>query len=287
MNTRKWTGIKFVIIILSLLLGQRLTFGQEVSGAGAAVKANEGVQAEYQTYLPLVIRQVFEESSGVLDPSFNGNGIVTSDLPFNSDSARAVALQPDGKLVVAGWGSVAGDSDGLVARYTPEGSLDTSFSEDGWAIAPELGYNEYWFYDVVVQVDGKILAFGSAYPDYPFLLVRFNPDGSLDQAFGESGALTTDFPGYTNFPFQVLLQPDGKIVVVGTSYPDDNSQDTVTLVRYNPDGSLDTSFGEDGLVTTDIEAGNDEYAYDMLLQPDGKIVVAGSTFLYFLLVRYR
>jgi uncharacterized delta-60 repeat protein len=94
-----------------------------------------------------------------------------------------------------------------------------------------------------VQADGKILAFGSIYPGDPFLLVRFNPDGSLDQSFGESGAVITDFPGYSNSPSQVLLQPDGKIVVVGTSFGEDS---TASLVRYTPEGSLDTSFGVEG-----------------------------------------
>jgi uncharacterized delta-60 repeat protein len=237
----------------------------------------------YRTYLPMVITYSFAPSTGVLDPSFDEDGILISNLPLERETARAIAMQADGKLVIAGlWTSLFEGNGGFVARYNPDGSLDTSFSEDGWVIYPALPGHGIGFYDLVIQEDGKILAFGfetaESYYHRMFLLVRFNPDGSLDESFGQSGAVTTDFPGYSTSPAQVLLQPDGKIVVVGISEDDDYSQDTASLARYNPDGSLDASFGVDGklqIVYSDYDTSGKAIAY----QADGKLVVAGSFLL--------
>jgi uncharacterized delta-60 repeat protein len=134
---------------------------------------------------------------------------------------------------------------------------------------------------VAVQADGKILVAGTASGtgsfDSDFALARYNIDGSLDSSFGDDGRVTTDFAGRVDRAFAVAVQADGKIVVAGYSYDSGifDSSD-FALVRYNTDGSLDTSFGGDGRVTSDF-AGSADIANAVAVQADGKIVVAGSS----------
>ncbi len=129
---------------------------------------------------------------------------------------------------------------------------------------------------VVLQSDGKIVAVGQDSSD--FALARYNADGSLDSSFGTGGKVTTDFGG-SDAALAAVLQPDGKIVAVGTSAAD------FALARYNTDGSLDTSFGTGGKVTTDF--GGTDQAWAAVLQPDGKIVAAGLASADFALARYN
>jgi len=278
MDAKKSSSIKIVFIILSLLLGQRLTFGQEVSGAGVAQQADEeGPQAEYTSYIPMVVRDSFVPSSGVLDPSFDGDGIVRSDLSLYDDVGVAVALQPDGKLVVAGYIQDAYDSQFLLARYQADGSLDKTFGGgNGW-VSLNLSFEDDRLSDVILLDDGKLLVAGSSKfsGSKDFFLARYNTDGSLDTSFDGDGWLTTDFEGYSDAANGLALGPDGKILVAGDSQNANDESFDFALARYNPDGSLDTNFDNDGWLTTDF-FGQDDYANSLLLQPDGRIVVAGT-----------
>jgi uncharacterized delta-60 repeat protein len=237
---------------------------------------------------------------GSLDPTFSGDGRVTTDIPGGSpcsgnenwdcDEVLAVALQPDGKLVAAGRG---GDSDFALARYNPDGSLDPTFSGDGLQTTDFGGGGFHSADGVVIQPDGKLVAAGGA--DGDFALARYNPDGSLDPTFSGDGLQKTDF-GVHAAAVGVVLRPDGKLVAAGTTQrpspcchpPPDCCH--FALARYNPDGSLDTTFSGDGRQKTDVAG----LANEVVLQPDGKLVMAGSTsapdnyfHTYFALARYN
>ncbi|MCA1679598.1 MAG: hypothetical protein LC777_11945 [Actinobacteria bacterium] len=199
---------------------------------------------------------------------------------FSNAQARGVTLQPDGKIVAAGDAVLSGaGSDLALARYNPAGSLDSSFSGDG---KQETDFaSDDQGSDVALQTDGKILAVGSSASGgapRDFALARYSADGSLDTAFSGDGKQTSDFGG-NDVGNGVALQPDGRIVVAG-------GNGDFALARYSPDGSLDTSFSGDGQLTTDF--GGPDRGNDVALQPDGKIVVAGSALNAFVgLARYE
>ncbi|MFD0508614.1 hypothetical protein ACFQ0G_49030 [Streptomyces chiangmaiensis] len=152
-----------------------------------------------------------------------------------------------------------------MARYNSNGSLDTSFDGDGRVTTAFDG--EDAARGVAVQPDGKIVAAG--YAAFDFALARYNTDGSLDGGFGGGDGKVTSDSGQFERAYDMALQPDGRIVAVGGVAGD------FGLARYNSDGSPDVTFGVGGRVTTDIETFFDE-AHGVVLQPDGKIVVAGN-----------
>ena len=207
-------------------------------------------------------------ADGSLDTSFDTDGKVITDIG-NDDQANFVVVQTDGKIVVAGYSESAGDYDFALVRYNADGSLDTSFDTDGKVITDVSEYDEVK--SVVVQTNGKIVVAG--YSEfggfYDFVLVRYNSDGSLDTSFDTDGIVITNI-GAWDQANSVALQTDGKIVVAG------NSDGDFALVRYNADGSLDTSFNTDGILIADIGAVNDS-AISVTLQSDGKILVAGES----------
>ncbi|WP_432190194.1 calcium-binding protein [Streptomyces sp. Tue6028] len=150
------------------------------------------------------------------------------------------------------------------------GDLDPAFSGDGKVLTDFAGTDSAD--DVKVQPDGKIVSVGSS--DGDFAVTRRNADGTPDTGFSGDGKVTTDINnGQYDEAHGVAVQPDGKIVVVGTSWRDFEDCCWFTVARYNADGSVDTSFGTNGRVLTDF-AGPTE-AMDVALQPDGKIVAAG------------
>jgi len=216
---------------------------------------------------------------GPLDPTFDGDGIVTTTIG-SYDTGRAVAIQEDGKIVVAGYTGAIPNVDFALARYTITGTLDTSFNTDG-KLTTNFGDRDYGF-DVVIQNDGKIIAAGSGggIVDSNFALARYTITGTLDTTFSDDGKVLTSV-GASTQGRGVGLQEDGKIVVVG--YVGTTSHD-FALARYTITGTLDTSFNTDGMLTTDL--GGDEYGYAVAFQADGKIVAAGYSGGDFGLARY-
>jgi len=225
---------------------------------------------------------------GALDSNFDGDGKVTTDFFGMDDAVNDIAIQPDGKIVVAGYAETSTNSDNFaVARYNPDGSLDTSFSGNGRAsIDFNSGFDSAQ--SVAIQSDGKIVAGGVADSTAAsdFGVIRLNSDGSLDTGFNSDGKQTTDFGG-TDYSSGLALQSNGKIVLAG--WTSTGALYDFALARYNLNGSLDTTFSFDGMVTTDFSGEND-YAYDVVVQPDGNIVAAGvatfSTDENFGLARY-
>lgn len=214
--------------------------------------------------------------NGSLDPTF-GSGIIIKDFgsTLGNETYSHVTVQTDDKIVVSG--SVPGVNsqdlhDFVTVRYNTTGSQDPTFGSGGVVITDFVGGVDNAV-GVVVQPDGKILVSGpsSSASNFDFAIVRYNPNGSLDPTFGNGGKVSTDFSNANDFGGAILLQPNGKIIVIGTTGAD------FGLVRYNPNGSLDPTFGSGGKVITDFSGTNDT-ARSAALQPDGKIIAAGTTF---------
>ncbi len=207
-----------------------------------------------------------QAAAGDLDTTFGTGGKVFT--PFNEISAFAssVVIQPDGKIVVAGIAEL----DFGVARYNADGILDTTFGTNGVVLTSFGGQDGAS--DLALQADGKIVVVGLAVTDkLQYGVARYNTNGSPDTTFGVGGKVTTSF-GLDDQAFAVVIQPNGKILVAGTSLTP-TSRD-FSLARYNTDGNLDNTFGNGGMVTTDF-FGNLDEALDVALQSDGKIVAAG------------
>jgi uncharacterized delta-60 repeat protein len=225
--------------------------------------------------------------AGDLDPTFGTGGKVTTDFAGGLDETLALAVQ-GGKLVAAGRAATETNDDFALARYNADGSLDPTFGTGGRVTTDFAGFTDQ-AYALAVQADGKLvtagLAFGAA--GFDFGLVRYNADGSVDSGFGTGGRVTTDFAGGFDQANALAVQADGKLVAAG--FTQGAGVDFV-LARYNPDGSLDSSFGTGGQVTTDF-AGNTDEAFALAVQADDKLVTAGLAFsgvgFDFGLVRYN
>lgn len=222
---------------------------------------------------------VWAAPPGALDPAFSGDGIVTT--PFGSsaqDRARWIIQQTDGKLVVVGYTDVSGDDDFALVRYNEDGSLDTSFSGDG-KVTTDIGGGDNRAMSVIPLSSGRLLVVGwvervAGHTD--FGLVRYAANGSVDTDFGDDGVVVTGFAtAKDDFAYAVLQRSDGKIVAAGYADSGSASEEDFAVARYRADGVLDTSFDLDGRTLTDFE-GEEDYAYAMIEDEDGKIVVAGT-----------
>ena len=238
-------------------------------------------------------------AAGGLDPSFGGDGRVTT-LFGGSDSISAlsgIAVQGDGKVVAGGATSPRSVRNFRFAlsRYNVDGTLDDAFGGDG-KVTSTFFANESFVNDVAIQDDGKIVAAGyvvnevtRSFQPSRFALARYNSDGTLDRTFGGNGKVTTRVASRAKAS-AVAIQPDGKIVAAGLAWKDHRF--VFALARYNTNGSLDRTFGDDGTLTTFFNFPMGET--DLAIQPDGKIVLVGSVEVpdtvgdnRFVLLRYR
>jgi uncharacterized delta-60 repeat protein len=217
-------------------------------------------------------------TDGSLDTTFGGDGKVSTAVwPNETDEAKAVAIQADGKIVVVGHSRVGADNDFAVVRYNTDGTLDTGFGIGGmrtWHSGKSGAQDEAT--DVVIRPDGKILVSGSSTMNgvQEFFLIRFTSAGLIDITFGTNGQVFTGFGADHHGSQAMVRQPDGKILVAGFSGLNDDAD--FAIARYNPNGSLDTSFGSGGKVTVGVGPDYD-MGFDISLQPDGKILVVGQT----------
>ena len=205
--------------------------------------------------------------SGSLDLTFDTDGKVTTAIGSGSDVGNGVAIQSDGKIVVAGYSDNGSDLDFAVIRYNSNGSLDTGFGSNG-KVTTDIANDDDYGNSVAIQADGKIVVagYGRISSNNDIVVVRYNTDGTLDVSFDSDGVVTTPIGNSSDYGFAVAIQPDGKIVVAGSSA-------AFVVVRYNADGSLDSNFDFDGIVTSAI--GNSSEGLSIALQLNGKIVVAG------------
>jgi uncharacterized delta-60 repeat protein len=233
---------------------------------------------------------------GSLDSTFGAAGVASIRfLPgASSDLIFDVALQPDGKIVAAG--DVDSGQWFALARFNPDGSPEATFG-DGGRVRPGMGPGFERANGVAIQNDLKIVAVGEAFngaTQTDFALARFKPNGELDETFGNGGRAFTNFNNLDDGATCVVLQPDGKILAGGNTHqPFGTNSDKLHfgLARYEANGNLDFSFEGDGKVITGFFGS--AAIGGIVLQPDGRIVAAGSAFANpaggrdFVLVRYN
>ncbi|HUF04294.1 MAG TPA: FG-GAP-like repeat-containing protein [Aridibacter sp.] len=219
-------------------------------------------------------------SNGTLDESFDGDGKVITAIAKNAEQAYAVKIQDDGKIVVLANPLDFKTPNGFLAilRYMPDGSLDPDFGDQGISLT-DLGSDRFYFGDIELQADGKIVATASIDSNssftYSFTVLRFLPGGEPDLSFDSDGRQVI-LQDSANFAESLLVQPDGKIIASGHAMTASEGLN-ILLTRLNPNGSFDPGFGSGGVAFTPVADGNGgDYSYDSVLQPDGKIVVAGD-----------
>jgi len=215
--------------------------------------------------------------AGTLDPTFGDGGMVVIAFPGEQASADAVITQPDGRIVVAGVKTPAGDYFDLV-RLTATGALDSTFG-DGGVTQLRVGNTSHATRAVARQPDGKLLLAGYTRfvgQNFDFAVLRFTADGVLDTTFGTNGVVLTDFGTNTDQAMAMAVMPDGRIVVSGQTLSDDLTVADMAFARYNSDGSLDTTFGSGGRATVDVRSTPDQ-ARAIALLAGGKVLAAGTT----------
>src|SRR5881397_614046 len=210
----------------------------------------------------LIAAAAASAAPGSLDSTFGAGGKTTTSFGTGSADIYALVLQPDGKLVAAG--SDVSQSAFALVRYNANGSLDPTFGMSGTASTP-IGIDTSGASALVLQSDGKLVA-------ADFAVVRYNTNGSLDATFGAGGKVTTSIGSDEDDAYALALQPDGKLVAAGVTL--NGFRWDFALVRYNTNGSLDTTFGTGGTVTTPIGTGDNSVSA-LVLQSDGKLVAAG------------
>jgi uncharacterized delta-60 repeat protein len=219
-------------------------------------------------------------ADGDLDPTFGDMGTVTTAYPIGS-FATAVAIQPDGRIVVVGAAAGASiDGEFAVARYEADGDLDPTFGVGGTMTTPIAGGNGDEARSVAIQENGRIVVAGTD-SWRKFAVVRYRSDGRLDETFGEGGIVRTNLTPGDDVAWDVAIQSDGRIVAVGAA---GFGQSGFQLARYRRNGSLDPTFGDGGKVVTRYRGAN---ARAVALQPNGRIVVVGYNTFGLALARYR
>ena len=269
---------------------QTTTFGTQYAyGTSAAIQSDgKIVMAGYASngvdYDFAIVRY---NSNGSLDNTLDSDGKqTTAVLGASNDYCQSVAIQIDGKIVLAGYSFNGANDDFATVRYNSDGSLDNTFDTDGKQTT-NIGLNDKGN-SVAIQSDGKIVVAGRSNNGGgdDFAIVRYDITGTLDNTFDTDGKQTTDF-GSNDQGYAVVIQSNGKIVMVG--YANNGANNDFAIVRYNSNGLLDNTFDTDGKQTTAVGA-SDDFATSVAIQSDGKIVVAGYTFglvdIDFAIVRY-
>lgn len=224
-------------------------------------------------YIYRIFTLVRFNSDGSADNTFGTNGVAQANLGTANSWITSLAVQSDGKIVAAGFTYINYSfqpNNFAVARFNSDGTTDNSFGSAGKVIIA-FSFNDTKANSLVIQTDGKIIVGG--YGNSSFQLVRLNADGTFDIGFDRDGKVSTQI-GSGSAVYALALQNDGKIVAAGSSTNNTNSD--VALARYNADGSLDSSFGTNGVVTTDVD-GRQEGASAVIIQSNGKIVIGGTT----------
>ena len=271
------------------ILRDNLHQGNTAYAATAIEKDGKIVAAGYtyvgSKYAFLVTRY---NTDGSLDNTFSKNGKQITTFTFYNCYATSVAVQNDGKIVAAGYISSNNKKYFAVVRYNSDGSLDSSFNGNG-KLMTDFGKQDNQAYSVAIQSDGKIVAGGSALSGstIDFAIARYNTDGSLDKSFSGDGKQTTDFGNNYDVAYSIAIDSIGKIVTAGSAF---TGSTDFAIARYNSNGELDNTFGNQGKITTQTGEGY-SFAYAVALQADGKIVAGGYSYTEgtygFTLVRYN
>jgi uncharacterized delta-60 repeat protein len=210
-----------------------------------------------------------------LDPNFGKNGRTAVEIGAYGSRANAVAVQPDGKIVVGGSSAGAAGKDFMLFRLLPDGTLDPEFGQNG-TVSTALSAADDEVLSLSLQEDGKIIAAGYSSGDEKnrdFALARFNSDGTLDKDFGAGGVAVTAVGGSHDEITDVTVQEDGRIVITGAAL-DSSGHSVVVLGRYSVNGAPDQTFAEDGFALSIV--GFDAQAESVAVAENGRILVSGS-----------
>ncbi len=229
---------------------------------------------------------------GLLDQTFGTGGKVKISISNCNSECRAMVLQTDGKMVLAGSNYSCSNTRMALIRLNKNGSLDNSFGVGGNVIDTFPGIYVSQAHAVAVQSDGKIIVGGEAQDGTgsDLILVRYNSDGTRDNTFGNSGVVITDLGSTQESCYSLAIQPDGKIITGGHIIQ--NNKTDALLIRYNTQGAIDSSFGTNGISTISLGSTLWGAIFTIKIQPNGKIVVSGretgATNNYkFLLMRFN
>lgn len=211
--------------------------------------------------------------NGALDPTFGSGGITITDVNGSWDEVFAMVLQPDGFPIVAGITVLNNDLNVVLARFNLSGALDPTFGNGGIVVTGVNATDEEAF-DIALAGDGIVVCGETGvFPLSDFMLVRYDLSGNVDPTFGTNGVATADFNGQCDFGFEMVVQPDERIVVAGFTYPiGDDNDDDVAVARFHGNGAIDASFGTMGKVVVQ-KLDTALQATGLALQPDGKILL--------------
>ena len=260
-----------------------------ISNFKVGIQANDKIIVAASTNSDLILIRF--EKDGFVDTTFGEEGKVIIGFSEKEETPAKILLQKDQKIIVIGRTNIYAGQKGefALARFLPTGDLDEAFGQEG-KVTTVIGYGEEAYpADGALQADGKIIVMGSAMGQYQpdYAMVRYLPNGQLDNTFGNRGKTITNVSPYGDRGSAMLLQPDGKILVVG------NSQEWsshITLIRYNTNGKLDYDFGDRGKQRPYLSLHGSRVA-SIALQ-DNKVILAGNLRLEsrpnsdFLLIRF-
>ena len=208
-------------------------------------------------------------TSGVLDNTFSGDGY--QEVAAGYSECQAMAVQPDGKIILVGESKSGGNEDFVVARCNSDGTLDNTFSTDGVVKTNIIGKDAA--YATTLQPDGKIVVVGHGNGGTDSVVVRYLTDGTLDTSFSLDGIYQESFGTFSSFS-AVVLEANGKILLGGASGP--LAGRNSTIVRLTTSGVLDETFGGDGYEIKDLKLANGDFIFGMAFSPDGRLVAAGK-----------
>jgi uncharacterized delta-60 repeat protein len=245
-------------------------FGQcvAIQSDGKIIAAGDFFDPFDQVFRFLFVRLL---PSGTEDPTLR-NLIVP--IGAEDDYCRALAIQPDGRILAAGFSANGATNDFALVRLLEDGRSDPSFGTGG-KVRTAIGSGHDQAYCMVLQGDGKIVLGGVARTgaNWDLALARYHTDGSLDTGFGTNGKVVTPIGTSDDWMYGLAIQSDGKLVATGYATSSGNAD--VALVRYNANGTLDPTFGTGGKVTTPVGS-NDDIAFSVKIASSGKILVAGA-----------
>jgi uncharacterized delta-60 repeat protein len=223
-------------------------------------------------------------TNGGLDSSFDGDGIAITTVA-NFNRGDTIRIQPDGKILLAGnryFGNT--NNDFTMLRYNLDGTLDNTFDGNGIAAPNTSGFWDDYAYDMALQPDGKLVLVGTTAPTTTIgetlptdiAIMRVTSAGAPDSTFNSTGIVIVRFTGVSEGANAVAIQSDGRIVMGG--FLNNTIKDEFLLMRFHPNGQLDTTFGSNGITFNSVSGGNDRIN-SLVLQSDGKILAAGGSFI--------
>lgn len=218
--------------------------------------------------------------NGFPDPTFGNNGvsIIPNPMGVGEDVANAIAIQPDGKIILAGAWAVPGFTDNhtTLVRLNENGTVDSSFGANGIVNVTNSGFANDLAFDILLLSDGSMITTGYAdVLDQRVIIEKFNSSGILDPAFGTNGIAIFNLTTGQDVGWGIELHPNGRIMIAGRIGIGGPGKSDFLLMAITSNGALDTSFGIDGLASKNVNV--TETALDLLVEPSGKIVLAGAS----------